>query len=1326
MSQVPGRLAATPRRIVVALVLLVTVGVGAGSALGDGGDYSCGYTGFCTNERGAPEIQTDEGRATGPTSATIAGRVVPANLSTTYAAEYDVATSAWCSSDGKSGTPAHTTAPKTLNQADGYSHSALVAVPDLATGGDYCGQLIAQNSAGSDEGAPPVAFSTGVAASTGRIYLTGPTTATVSGTVNPAGATTTYGVDYGTASSTWCTSGGTTGTAGSHTSVKTLPSTVAKDTNVSAKLSGLSSGTRYCGRLVAKNDAGTSRPTTPVRFVAGIDATTDYASASGPTSGRVSGSVNLVGQSGSYAVAYDGADSPWCKSNGETGTAAHTTPATGAKGRASFETTLSGLTQGTAYCAAAIATSGSGTAVGRPPLTFTPGLPTTGTTSLDLSGPGVVTAGAEIDPKGLPTTYVVQYDESTSTWCTSDGRTGTPAHTTPSTPVSDASSSSYPRVDVGGLTAGTSYCFAFSAYNAAGTSTPAGLNAIEVKSALVYLGRATRTSETAASITGDVNPLGRSTTAAAQYDVTTSQWCTSRGASGTPSFVTPSVSISPTDTDYHDVSFVLSGLTSGQEYCASIAATNAAGTTTSGTPTAVRSTTPSQIQLRSAGHAITGPGTARVFGSMYRDGRTVTYKAEYGPAESTWCTSSGSEGSPAASTASKTISGTPTDFPNYPDSVNVDIAGLTPGATYCALVAATSDVGTIEAYNPETFVAGQPTANISFFDDPQVTSPTSVTINGNVNAAGQTTKYHVDYDSTDSAWCQSYGTSDTATHHSTEQTLAATDADDHAVAVGLTGLTPGISYCAALVATNASATSDLDYYFAQFVSGLPEARTQQVHVVSASAADVGGTVNPGGQTTTYAVQYDAASSDWCDSDGSSGTAANETAAQTLPQTDTVDHDVTISLAGLTPGSRYCAGLVAHNSAGDNERVSIYDFTAGAPTVGGTDANPTGATTATVTGTIDPAGQTTTYRAVYDAESSAWCSSGGDNYTPAFTTPVVTLPATDASPHAVSVSLSGLTTGAGYCAALVATNGSASTTSSASYFTPGSGSIAPPSATAAPTITGVPRPGELLVEHHGTWNGSPTGYSYQWRSCDENGGGCFDIPGATDGVYTVQTADLGRTIVVTEAARNAGGTGSPAASEPTAVVAAASPGGGDTGGGGTGGGEAPVGGGGPAGGASPPNGGAPPTAGGGAPGTTTTPMSPAPPPAPTQKPTVSDAPQLRGSITTTIAGVVSLSQRCADPQGCQGTVRLTATQTSKSTRASSKAKKHKTVAIGQSTYSIANGKTKTLTIKLNATGRKLLKRGKGKLKATLQTTPKGAKAPTASKKLTLKAAKTKRR
>jgi hypothetical protein len=138
------------------------------------------------------------------------------------------------------------------------------------------------------------------------------------------------------------------------------------------------------------------------------------------------------------------------------------------------------------------------------------------------------------------------------------------------------------------------------------------------------------------------------------------------------------------------------------------------------------------------------------------------------------------------------------------------------------------------------------------------------------------------------------------------------------------------------------------------------------------------------------------------------------------------------------------------------------------------------------------------------------------------------------------------------------------------------------------------------------------------------------------------------------------------------------------------------------------------------------MSPAPPPAPTQKPTVSDAPQVRGSITTTIAGVVSLSQRCADPQGCQGTVRLTATQTSKSTRASSKAKKHKTVVIGQSTYSIANGKTKTLTIKLNATGRKLLKRGKGKLKATLQTTPKGAKAPTASKKLTLKAAKTKRR
>ena len=102
-------------------------------------------------------------------------------------------------------------------------------------------------------------------------------------------------------------------------------------------------------------------------------------------------------------------------------------------------------------------------------------------------------------------------------------------------------------------------------------------------------------------------------------------------------------------------------------------------------------------------------------------------------------------------------------------------------------------------------------------------------------------------------------------------------------------------------------------------------------------------------------------------------------------------------------------------------------------------------------------------------------------------------------------------------------------------------VAVPSVSGGPSISGSVVEGQKLSESHASWSGSPTGYGYQWQSCDASGSNCSAIQGATGQSYTLTIAEVGRTIRVQETATNAGGwSRSPATSGPTAVVAVAVP------------------------------------------------------------------------------------------------------------------------------------------------------------------------------------------
>jgi hypothetical protein len=95
----------------------------------------------------------------------------------------------------------------------------------------------------------------------------------------------------------------------------------------------------------------------------------------------------------------------------------------------------------------------------------------------------------------------------------------------------------------------------------------------------------------------------------------------------------------------------------------------------------------------------------------------------------------------------------------------------------------------------------------------------------------------------------------------------------------------------------------------------------------------------------------------------------------------------------------------------------------------------------------------------------------------------------------------------------------------------------PVSRSAPAISGTPRVGQILTASNGTWTGASR-FAYAWQRCDETGGACVDIAGATTQTYTLQAADVAHRMRVRVTASNARGSSS-AVSNATDLVAPAS-------------------------------------------------------------------------------------------------------------------------------------------------------------------------------------------
>jgi phosphodiesterase/alkaline phosphatase D-like protein len=438
--------------------------------------------------------------------------------------------------------------------------------------------LVASAGAATPPPAPSV--------TTGPLTSVTPTSATVSGSVNPNGSPATWYVDYGE----------TTSYGSKSASMNAGSGTTA--VNVSATLNGLSAGTTYHYRFVASNTGGTAQ---------GADAILSTPSAPGATTAAATGVASTTATLNG-TVEPNGRDTTWNFEYGTSTSYGTKTPAQDAGAGTSpvnVSVPISGLKTGKTYHFRLDATSDAGTTKG-PDLTFTTvSVPTVATGAATSVGSTTAKLNGSVNPNGQAATWYFEYGTTTSYG----------AKTAVKSAGSGTSASSV-SASLAGLAPSTTYHFRIDAVNAAGTALGNDQSFTTTGPPIAQTGAAQAVASTTATVTGTVYPRGGSTSWYFEYGTTTKY-----GSK------TASKSAGASATTGVSVNAALAGLLAGTTYHYRLVAVSRSGTSDGADLTF---STMQAVTLRAAatqvvfGHYVTLSGTA----SAAQPGITVTILAQ--------------------------------------------------------------------------------------------------------------------------------------------------------------------------------------------------------------------------------------------------------------------------------------------------------------------------------------------------------------------------------------------------------------------------------------------------------------------------------------------------------------------------------------------------------------------------------------------------------------------------------------------------------------------------------------------------------------------------
>jgi hypothetical protein len=332
-----------------------------------------------------PAVSTSPATNVTAGGATLNGTVNPQGQATQYAFQWGPTAGYGHQTPVPATSAGSTTTPQTVS----------AALTGLDPGTTYHFRIIAFNASGvatgtdqtfTTTGSPPPP-STPPTATTGVGTDLGQSTATVNGTVNPQGQSTSYYFEYGTTSDYGFETAPTSAGSGS------------APTPATANLTGLQSSTTYHFRLVAVSPGGTALGTDQtLTTTTPPTVTTQAASAINQSGATLNGLVNPQGQTTTYYFQF----------GTTTGYGFQTAPANAGSGTTSVAVaaTLTNLASGTTYHYRLVAQNAGGTSFGSDLSFKTTGSPA-GTSRLRLFG-----HTAFVSPSGVAGIFVACIGDS--------------------------------------------------------------------------------------------------------------------------------------------------------------------------------------------------------------------------------------------------------------------------------------------------------------------------------------------------------------------------------------------------------------------------------------------------------------------------------------------------------------------------------------------------------------------------------------------------------------------------------------------------------------------------------------------------------------------------------------------------------------------------------------------------------------------------------------------------------------------------------------------------------------------------------------------------